>query len=75
MLIMNVRSYTFPVARKSAQIFKEVNPNGLVLTGGMHASVAPDEMLEVAEFDTVCQGPGEKIIVDLSTAITASVRW
>ena len=33
-LIMNVRSYTFPVARKSAQIFKEVNPNGIVLTGG-----------------------------------------
>jgi anaerobic magnesium-protoporphyrin IX monomethyl ester cyclase len=65
MLIMNVRSYTFPVARKSAQIFKELNPHGLVLVGGMHASVAPDEMLEVAEFDKICQGPGEKVIVEL----------
>src|SRR5262245_6850506 len=39
MLIMNVRSYTFPIAYKSAQLFKEVNPTGLVLTGGMHATV------------------------------------
>jgi radical SAM superfamily enzyme YgiQ (UPF0313 family) len=65
MLIMNVRSYTFPVACKSAQLFKEVNPNGLVLTGGMHATVALDEMAAVAEFDRICQGPGETIIVDL----------
>lgn len=64
-LIMNIRSYTFPVARKAAQIFKEVNPDGLVLTGGMHATVAVDEMIEVPEFDRICQGPGEKIIVEL----------
>jgi len=66
MLIMNVRSYTYPFAYKAAKIFKEVNPKGLVLTGGMHATVAPDEMQEVAEFDYICQGPGEKIIVDLA---------
>ncbi len=65
MALMNVRSYTYPVARRAAQIFKELNPNGLVLVGGMHATVAPDEMLEVPEFDKVCQGPGEKVIVDL----------
>lgn len=64
-LIMNVRSYTYPVAYKAAQIFKEINPNGLVLTGGMHATVAPDEMLSVEAFDRVCQGPGENIIIDL----------
>lgn len=65
MLIMNVRSYTYPVARKSAQIFKEINPNGLVLAGGMHATVALDEMRAVEEIDRICQGPGENIIVDL----------
>lgn len=64
-LIMNVRSYTFPIAYKSAQIFKKVNPNGLVLTGGMHATVALDEMTVVEEFDRICQGPGENVIVDL----------
>ena len=65
MLLMNVRSYTYPVALKSAQIFKELNPNGLVLTGGMHATVAADEMLAVKEFDKICQGPGEGVILDL----------
>jgi anaerobic magnesium-protoporphyrin IX monomethyl ester cyclase len=65
MALMNVRSYTFPPGRRAAQLFKEVNPHGLVLAGGMHATVAPGEMLEVPEFDHVCQGPGEVIIVDL----------
>ncbi len=65
MLIMNVRSYTFPIAYKSAQLFKEVNPEGLILAGGMHATVALDEMTEVEEFDRICQGPGENIIVEL----------
>ncbi len=65
MLLMNVRSYTFPVARRAAQLFKEVNPQGAVLAGGMHATVAPDEMLAVPEVDHICQGPGENVIVDL----------
>jgi anaerobic magnesium-protoporphyrin IX monomethyl ester cyclase len=65
MLLMNVRSYTFPVAQKSAHIFKELNPDGVVLAGGMHATVALDEMLEVEAIDRVVQGPGENTIVDL----------
>ena len=65
MLIMNVRSYTYPVAYRSARIFKQLNPHGLVIVGGMHATVALDEMESVPEFDKICQGPGEKIIVDL----------
>jgi len=64
-LVMNVRSYSYPMARRSAQIFKEENPDGVVLTGGMHATVAGEEMKAVAEFDKICMGPGEEIIVDL----------
>ena len=65
MLLMNVRSYTYPVGLKAAQLFKQVNPNGIVLAGGMHATVAPDEMLAVDAFDHVVQGPGEKTILEL----------
>jgi len=65
MALMNVRSYTFPSGRKAAQLFKEVNPGGIVLAGGMHATVAPDEMQAEPAFDHICQGPGEKVIVDL----------
>lgn len=64
-LLMNVRSYTFPVALRAARLFKEVNPDGICLVGGMHATVALDEMEPIAEFDRICQGPGEKVIVDL----------
>lgn len=64
-LIMNVRSYTFPAALKSARLFKEINPASVVLSGGMHATVAVDEMIAVEEFDHICQGPGENVIVDL----------
>ena len=64
-LVMNVRSYTYPVALRAAKEFKSVNPEGVVLTGGMHATVALDEMEAVPEFDHICQGPGENVIVDL----------
>ncbi|MGH7772531.1 MAG: hypothetical protein ACREQA_09895, partial [Candidatus Binatia bacterium] len=64
-LIMNVRSYTFPIAYRAAKLFKEMNPQGVVITGGMHATVALHEMTEIEEFDKICQGPGERIIVDL----------
>jgi radical SAM superfamily enzyme YgiQ (UPF0313 family) len=65
MLIMNVRSYTYPVAYRAAQLFKEVNPHGIVIAGGLHATVALDEMIAVEEFDHICQGPGEKTLVEL----------
>lgn len=65
MLLMNVRSYTYPIAYRAAKLFKEVNPNGLILTGGMHATVALDEMQAVPEFDKIVQGPGENTVVDL----------
>jgi anaerobic magnesium-protoporphyrin IX monomethyl ester cyclase len=64
-LIMNVRSYTYPGAYRSAKLFKEVNPHGIVIAGGMHATVALDEMTAVPEFDKICSGPGENLIVDL----------
>ncbi|MBN1316526.1 MAG: B12-binding domain-containing radical SAM protein [Anaerolineales bacterium] len=65
MLLMNVRSYTYPLALKSARIFREINPEGIVITGGMHATVAPDEMLAIEDFDHIVQGSGENIIKDL----------
>jgi len=64
-LLMNVQSSTFSSACRVARLFKQANPSGLVLTGGIHASVALQEMLEVPEFDHICQGPGETVIVDL----------
>ena len=65
-LFMNVRSYTFPFARQAAHLFKRVNPTGLVVVGGMHATVASKEMEAVEAFDVICDGPGEETIVGLA---------
>jgi radical SAM superfamily enzyme YgiQ (UPF0313 family) len=73
-LLMNVRSYTFPMAYRAAKIFKEANPQGTVITGGMHATVALQEMQEIEVFDKICQGPGENIIVDLVRDASAFPR-
>lgn len=64
-LLMNVRSYNFYQAKTAAKLFKSLNPSGLVITGGMHASVSLNEMEEIQEFDYICTGAGEEIIVDL----------
>lgn len=65
LLVMNVRSYTFPQACEAARQFKRLRPSGLVLVGGIHAAVAPHEMEAVPEFDRICTGPGEGVIADL----------
>ena len=65
MLLMNVRSYTFPFAKQAAKIFKQLNPSGVVIAGGMHATVAPHEMEAISAFDYICKGGGEEIICDL----------
>lgn len=67
-LFLNVRSYTFPFARRAGEIFKQVNPKGVVIAGGIHATVALQEMLHINSFDHICIGPGESIIVDLAKA-------
>lgn len=66
LLFMNVRSYTFPLAREAARLFKALNPGGLVVAGGMHASVAPADLVHAGEFDRIVQGAGEQVVVDLA---------
>ncbi len=67
MLLMSILSFNYPFAVKCAKLFKVVNPKGIVVVGGVHVSVAIDEMLSVKEFDYICKGPGEKIIISLAT--------
>lgn len=66
-LLMNVRSYNFPLAKKVAEIFKSENNESKVIVGGIHASVSLSEMTETSHFDIICQGPGENLINDLVT--------
>lgn len=74
MLLMNVRSYTFPFAYRVAKLYKELKPNGIVIVGGMHATVALNEMLPITEFDYICKGGGENVIVELVSNPTSFSR-
>jgi radical SAM superfamily enzyme YgiQ (UPF0313 family) len=74
LLMMNVRSYTFPLAREAARIFKRARPGGVVVTGGMHASVALAEMEAVEEFDHIVTGAGEGLAVPLASDPSAFPR-
>jgi hypothetical protein len=67
MLLMNARSYTFQTALQAAKLFKMLNPRGWCLVGGMHCTVSLPEVEACMEFDRICQGGGENIIVDLVT--------
>lgn len=66
MLLMNVRSYTFPLAREAARLYKSLNPHGCVVVGGMHATVALPDLDANPDIDHIIQGPGERVIVDLA---------
>lgn len=67
MLLMNVRSYNLSYAEQAARLFKKANPNGWVIVGGMHATLSPEELVNNPDFDRICQGDGENIIIDLAS--------
>ena len=52
-LLMNVRSYNFEGVCQAARVMKELDPSNQVIVGGMHATVSPDSMKDVKEFDKI----------------------
>lgn len=64
-LCLNVRSYNLSLAREAAQRFRAVNRKSRVIAGGMHATIAADDMRACESFDVICTGPGEIAIADL----------
>ena len=60
---ISLTTYFFDVARElTAQIKKEM-PSALVVWGGTHPTVKPDEC--IAHCDVVCVGEGEEALLDL----------
>lgn len=62
----------FPTARKYAQIVRDVLPDAKIITGGIHATTFPEEILSnCPEFDYVGIGEGESVIVDLANRLSS----
>ncbi len=64
-IIMNVRTYNFHIAKEIAIEYKKINPKGLIYVGGMHASVDLKSMVDFKEFDKISVGVGVNQILKL----------
>lgn len=65
LILMNVRSWRYPWAKRAAEIAKVANPNCQVWAGGFHNTVALAEMEAVPQFDLLIRGEGEQTLLDL----------
>ena len=59
------------IARKYAQKIKEISPNLKIITGGIHATTFPNEILNnCMEFDYIALGEGENQMLEISNRIS-----
>jgi len=52
-------------AHQVAKIVKSINPQILVITGGSHATIQPDDLLLDNNIDYVVRGEGEYVLLDI----------
>jgi len=62
-------THQFPYLVKLAKTLKLAFPQTLIICGGIHATLAPEDVLSHPGIDIVCIGEGEKAIVALANAI------
>ncbi|UCC39904.1 MAG: cobalamin-dependent protein [Candidatus Aminicenantes bacterium] len=58
-------SHAFPVVEKLAGWIKEENKRLLVICGGIHPTVSPDETIDTEGIDMICRGEGEEPLLEL----------
>ena len=62
----------FPTAQKYAALVKQVAPETKIITGGIHATTFPGEILaNCPDFDYIGIGEGETIIVEIANRVAA----
>lgn len=69
LVAFSVLSDQFMIANKITEIAKELNPNVLVLWGGAHATLAPENILKDYGADFVCVGEGFDAFEEFLTAV------
>ena len=61
----------YGIATKIARHIKSRNSNIMVIAGGPHGTILPDETIQSGCFDVVVRGEGEQTIVELIEAVRA----
>ena len=64
-------SLDYDIARRCAQIAREVSPHVVIVVGGIHATVATEQVLAEPAFDHVVVGEGEISFVNLLRELEA----
>lgn len=65
---ITVRSSALPYCRQYTAWTKEAS-RALVIWGGYHPTLAPEECLEIPGVDAICLGEGDEAVVDLAEAV------
>jgi len=67
----SITSNMVPFLRKWSGWIKEAWPDALVVAGGVHPTLVPEETLALPGVDIICVGEGEDAIVELAGALEA----
>lgn len=59
------RTRFFPNLKPYLAWAREASPSAFILCGGYHASLAPDEVIEVPDLDAICVGEAEYPMMEL----------
>jgi radical SAM superfamily enzyme YgiQ (UPF0313 family) len=66
---LTVTSGTYSLGLTCSKIIKKHFPNIIVIFGGIHATVCPDEVIKEASVDIICVGEGEDALLELCEAL------
>ena len=58
-----------------SKMVKQIYPDSIVITGGLHATALPEESLAHDSIDVVVRGEGEEALLKLYRAIRERTRW
>jgi len=65
-------SSRFPAVLESAKIIKDIDMDIVTITGGIHPSLMPKEVVAHSEIDFAAVGEGERLIVDFIDALNGN---
>ncbi|MCM8790657.1 MAG: B12-binding domain-containing radical SAM protein [Candidatus Omnitrophica bacterium] len=71
---ITIMSPDFPYAIKAVDIIKEVNPRAVIIVGGIHPTIAPEELTSNPKIDYIVRCEGEKAFVSLLESIKSGKK-
>lgn len=71
---ITLMSCDFNNAMRAASIIKETNPSTVIVAGGVHATVAPEEVSENPDIDHTVVGEGEISFVEILDSLAQNRR-